>query len=450
MVPTLTSVGLAAWIFLAAGPSSFAARDAVSGVEERDAVRETLVEALRSSRTSEGPDHGEVVATIQSLGSATIQPTLDILVKRRIPALHPDDEVQILSQPQRDMLLAGLALWSPRTSIEAIEARLAVAQGPGERIAGIYVYAAVGQANQLERVIELAFPTESKEPAPERPPKDVEKAVREAFARILARDPQGYRSMRTVIERAPPSLHRPIVFALGDTRDPCGIEPLALVLAFHEDLAPLIVGQARLLGRSADETANRALANEVRRYLDSERIELACAAARSLGELGDDESVPQLVAMLESQLKPVVESAHWALRRLSGLNLPALPGPWRASLSSDQLWWDTEAPGVLHALVTGTQPERLAAVGSLGGRPWRRADLAREVVATLEDPAEVVRLKACAVLAQLGSPAATEGLIGALSDGSEAVALAAHKALVAIHGRALSTEPGEVRAALHL
>ncbi|MCY3004088.1 MAG: hypothetical protein NTV21_20010, partial [Planctomycetota bacterium] len=248
MVPKLTSVGLAAWLVLAAGSPLSAAR-ASSALEERDAVRETLIEALRTSRKSDGPDHEEVVATIQGLGSATIQLTLDILVQCRIPALHEGDEVQILSQPQRDMLLAGLALWSPRTSTDAIEARLAVAQGPRERLAGIYVYAAVGQGAQLQRVIELALPTESDAPLPERLPKDTEKAVREAFARILTRDPRAYDSMRTTIERAPACLHKPIVFALGDTRDPCGIEPLALVLAFHEDLAPLIVGQARLLGR---------------------------------------------------------------------------------------------------------------------------------------------------------------------------------------------------------
>lgn len=449
MLPLLHSVGLAAWLVLAAG-SPRSSTGPAPCTEERDAVLETLVEALRTSRNPDGPDHEEVVATIQGLGSGTIQPTLEILIQRRIPALREGDEMQILSQPQRDMLLAGLALWSPRTSIDAIEARLALAPGPRERLAGIYVYAAVGQGAQLGRVIELSLPPEPDAPPPERLPKDTEKAVREAFARILSRDPRAYRSMRTTLERAPACLHRPIVFALGDTRDPCGIEPLALVLAFHEDLAPLIIGQARLLGRSADETANRVLASEVRRYLDSERVELACAAARSVGELGDDESVPKLLAMLESPLKPVVDSAHWALRRLSGLTLPALPGPWRASLSSDQLWWDTEATEMLDTLVNGTQPERLAAVGSLGGRPWRRADLAREVVATLEDPDEAVRLKACAVLAQLSSPAATEGLLGALGDTSDAVAQAAHKALVAIHGCALSTDPDEIRTALHL
>lgn len=450
MVPLLTHGCLAAWLVLAAGPSRSGPDGASPQVEVRDVTRETLIAALRASRAPEGPEHADVVATIQSLGSTAIPAMLELLVQRRVPALAPGEKPQTLSQPQRDMLLAGFALWSPRATIDAIEARIAAAPGPNERIAGIYVYAALGQGAHLERVIELALAPEQHELPPERLPKDFEKAVRESFARILTRDPQGYRNLRTTIERAPACLHRPMVFALGDTRDSCGIEPLALVLAFHAELAPLVIGQARLLGRSADDTANHTLAKEVRPYLESERVELACAAARSLGELGDDESVAKLLEMLDSPLKPVVDSAHWALRRLSGLNLPPLPGPWRASLASDQLWWDTEATQVLQALVVGTPPERLAAVGSLDGRPWRRAELAREVVATLEDESEVVRLKACAVLAQLGSPAATEGLIGALSDESEAVAQAALKALTSIHGRVLSAEPSEVRSALHL
>ena len=331
MLPTIQSAGLAAWLVLAAGPAPQLSRPAEVRSQETDALRDRLVEALRTSRKPDGPDHEEVVATIRNLGSSAVGPMLEILVQRRIPGLREGDEVQILSQPQRDMLLAGFALWSPGTTIASIEARLAVASGPNERLAGIYVHAAVGQGTHLERVLELALASDQVTLPPERLPKEFEKAVRLAFARILGREAGAFRSLRTILERAPACFHRPIVFALGDTRDACAIEPLALVLAFHDDLAPLIIGQVRLLGRSSDEAVNRALSSEVRGYLDSERVELACAAARSLGELGDDECVPRLVEMLESPIPPVVDSAHWALRRLSGLQLPPLPGPWRRS-----------------------------------------------------------------------------------------------------------------------
>lgn len=414
-----------------------------------DTVRTVLVEKLRASRKPGGPDHEDVVAAIQSLGTGALEPMLDLLVARQVPSLVAGEHVQSLSEPQREMLLAALATWAPRTTFDAIEARLARNAGAGERIAAIYIYGALGGAGQLDRVRSLALDPSLLE-HPEELPKDVERAVRTAFCRILKRDASGYPWLRTQIERAPACLQEPIVFAIGDTHDPCGIEPLALVLAFHPELAPLVVAQVRLLGQSCDSEANRRLAREVRPYLASERIELACATARALGELGDDESVPEILALLESPQPALVQSAHWALRRISRLNLPALVGPWRASLSSEQLWWDKEAAAIFQQATHGIPPERLSAVAALGGRPWRRADVARELLPTLQDRDAAVRLRACASLGQLGSPVASATLADTLADPDRAVAEAALKALVAIHGRALPTSAAEARAALHL
>lgn len=453
----LSPILLAAWLALAPdlrsselAPARPTRRQAPPATVPGSRVGDSAVALLRASRAKDGPSTDEVVARLHGLGAAALEPLLDLLIARRIPPLVEGERLQTLSVPQRDMILATLARWSPRSSLTKIEARLSTENSPAVRLAAIYVYSAVGEARDLARIGQLALGSEPDAAQPAELSEDLASAVRTAHAAILRRDPSGFRWLRAEIDRAPACMQVPVLFAVGDTRDPCGIDVLARVLAFHPQLADMVVAQARLLGRSCDAEANRALAQEVRPYLDNERVELACAAIRSLGELGDDDLAPRLVQLLESDRPAIADSAHWALRRLSRLELPKQAGPWKAWLRSEQDWWANDSERLIVGLTRGSRATRVQSVAALGSRTWRRTELALEVAAALADKDPLVREQACSALGQLGSPVVSEALINALEDETAKVRVAARAALAAIHSRALPEDPAACREALHL
>jgi len=404
-----------------------------------------IVRALRDSRDGDAPPSEQIVASLAEPGTAALAPLLDILVDQRLPALLPTEREQMLSVPQRGLLLAALARGSSHAPIPAIESRLEIEPTVGVRIAALHVYSEMGDAHHLGRVLELALSEQETELDPR-----LEPPLRATVSRILVRDPGGFRTLGSVIAGARAELRTALVFALGATRDPRGVDALAHLLAFHPELAGVAVAQVRQLGRSCDPVANRRLAEEIRPHLGSERAELCCAAARALGELGDAASVPRMIELLEAPSPSVRDSALWALRRSSRLAYPALQEIWRRWYEAEQKWWETQAPRELERAARGNRSDRLQALQALSERTLHREELAARIAELLSEDDEVVRRLACDALGRLGSPAGSDEILRALRDAEEGVRLAARSALSSIHEVELPEDPEDCRRLLRL
>ena len=415
-----------------------------------ETLRAQAIAVLRDSRRKDGPRHEQVVERIVRGGPEVIDPLLDVLRDRRLPPLAEGDRPQTMSLPQREMILAALARWSPRVVLANIEARIAAEPTEANRVAALHVYSSHGVARNFSRLLELAGGTA--DPGADAQPLTAEEAdaLRSATARILARDPRGFRELASALERASPDELRPLLFAIGDTGDACSVAVLGPVLARHPELAPITISQARRVGASSDPSANRALADAVRPYLASARTELASSAARTLGELGDSSAAPALVEMLTSPDAARAESAHWALRRMSRLDFGLRREAWVAWLASEREWWELEAPQRLDELVKGSRATRLAAVATVGARTWQRHEATESVLAVLWDNDPLLRESACHALGQLASPTALPRLAEALADPEPRVSAAARGALVSIVGTSLPEAPDECRKLLHL
>ncbi|MBM3989935.1 MAG: HEAT repeat domain-containing protein [Planctomycetes bacterium] len=413
-------------------------------------VRTTAIAVLRDSRRREGPSHEVVVERLVRCGTEVLDPLLDLLCERKLPALCEPERAQTLSEPQREMIVAALSRWSARAVLANMDARVELDPSEPIRVAALYVYGSHGSARELDHVLELATLQPALPDGATDLSADLAEALRTAVARILGRDERGFRDLSRVIGRAGADQARPILFALGDTGNACSIPALASAMSIHPELAAIAISQARRVGASMDHEANGALSSAVRPHLGAARVELASAAARTLGELCDAASAQRLVELLDAAEPALAESAHWSLRRMSGLDFGPCREAWVAWLASEREWWNGEASERIDELVRGSRATRLAAVASVGARTWRRHEAALALVAALRDNDPVLREAACHALGQLGAPLSLPHLVETLSDSDPRVSRAAREALESIAGTNLPDTAEECARALHI
>ncbi len=420
-----------------------------------------VARVLRAARTTPKRPANEIVDELCAPGPVLIGPLLKILTEGAIPALDFDDAAQKLSAPQRDFILGALMRWDPLEAIDAAEARMAVEADAQRASAALWVYSAVGDARHLRRVVELALlpPREAQlgalEPTADDTPDSgpsapILEAFRCAATGILARDSKGYDGLSRRIERCPSVLHEAWVEAIGCARDPRGLEALARLLVIHPQLAESIVPLARTLGPSAQFEINADMARAVRPCLFDARPTLCAAAARMLAELEDEDAVPRLIELLESDSATIREAALWSLRKLSRLDYPAKLELWSGWFAEESRWWSVEGQRWVDRLSRGTGADRAAAIGRLAGRSLYRDEIGAEVAQALQDRDARVRRRACEALGQLGLSTAYDALLGALDDEDESVREAARAALGLISGTSLPPEPALCRVALRL
>ncbi len=440
--------GICEWTFRVIVLASIFVRTQESSLEEQRGPRapgvsrtaaereaEFVIRALRDSRNQEDGSTEGITTSLVEHGASAMDAMIQILVERKIPALLPTEHQQVLSVPQRRLLLEALAS-NREGAIEAIESRLKTHGSMDDRIAGVYVYGVAGQARDLPRVLELALLDDEPEPAPA-----LLEALQFAFTETLVRHPDAFTSLGFMIGNVRPELRQTLIFAVGATRDSRGLEVLAEILPFHPELVDVAIAQARLLGRSGDPDVNARFAAEIGPLLDGERVELACAVAHALGELAVCEAVPQLIELLESQSLPLREGALWALRRMSRHNYSASPKLWQLWFESEEKWWKERSPKEFDRLGHGTFTQRLRALQTLADRSLHRDEIAESVAFALEQHDPAVRTRACQALGQLGSPAGSLALAWALADREPAVRAAARAALAEIHAVEIPDEP---------
>jgi HEAT repeat protein len=394
---------------------------AISPAEQR------VASALRRSRLERTKESEAFAREISAGGPAVLRPCLDTLELQRVACVSPSDVEQMLSSPQREILLLALAeLPSPQVLSGGFE-RLALSQEPAVRRLMLDVLQVAGAAAHLAELDELALGEGEALPRPE-----LEESFQAALAGILRRDPRAYDQLATFHRDAPEPLADAIVRAVGDAGDTRGLSFLEHAITFRTSQLSLCASQVKRLGRSGDP----------------DRPEACRALFLALGELRDSEAVPILIEFLSSADAGLAGNAHWALRRITDLEFPPLPERWSSWYESELEWFVREQDFVLRDLHSGSLSAATAAVRAISERRLWREELADELLSALQRPRTQLRAPICRALERLGVQSAAEGLVDMLDDGDPASVQAALRALTALTGRELPADSMTWRLAL--
>ncbi len=412
-----------------------------------------LARVLRASRRADGRVSWEGVDLAGEGASGTADAALEILVRRRIPETSPDDSAQVLSAPQRALLL-GLVARLPEALVRAHlgkrvgPALTTVTQAPPDAalaLAAIHVLGAVGKEPDLARIARLA---------PRNPPgqagltRDARDAVREACAGILRRDPRAWTALPRHVRSFDDALARPVLSAVGAEREPRALDTLFEAVRAHPALKPQAVALVVKTGRSLDAELDEQFVLWMRAELSAARPEYARTLLQAIGVLDEGDAVPDLIEQLSAADAGVRDSAVWALRRLSGHGFPAEPGAWQVWYDAEQLWHSVERPRLRELLLSPDDVRVTEALRAYSQQRTHRADLAADVAELLGSHRAVLRGLACGVLQDLGATTSLPALTAALDDPEDHVAQAAWQALRSITGLDLSRDPEQARAVL--
>lgn len=393
------------------------------------------VVAILSGSPDTTPDATPDAATVERLGALPPDalPILFGLVETGHLPPAPDAEdgaPRRLTEGQEAAALAGMRALGRGAVREYVAARLAGNPGIATRVASLRVLGAMGGAGELELAVSAAMPSADRN-APF--PRVVEAFV-EAAEAILRRDSRALRSVDFVIRGTHRALRHHLVKAVGATRSARGIEPLADLLGEDPRLDVVLLTQIARLGPSARPPIDVAILRNVREYLWSDDEQLVREAAHVTGVLDDFEAMQRLVELVRDPRTPIRESAHWALRRMTGLALRADARLWRSWYAAESSWYRERAPGLVESLRHETAGEVVKALSELARHRLHRHRLAVEIEAVLRHERAHVRRLGCIALRQLGSPVAVPALVERLLDPDESVILAAGNALRSLTG----------------
>lgn len=386
--------------------------------------------ALRSARAADAPPPAELAARIAAAGPRSIDACIEILVRGRVPQAVEGEAPQLLSDPQRAIVLEALRVL-PEDAVRA-SMRRARANEPGEAadLAAIHVLEAVGGGRDLEWIGDLAFAHERDG----RLPRSFRSALRSACAVILARRADAWPAAKTLVERAPVACVREILWALASRRDPRAVPLLHAAAQAHPELVAQAASTVVACGGSSSLESDRRFSAWLVDHLSNARPECRRQIVRALGVLDDGVHARVLVAGLEDEDAGTREAALWALRRQSGLELAGDPASWRAWLDGASRWFDEERERTRELLKSRQAGAVAAALASYQGQRFRRSDLALDVVEVLDRDEAQLRALACGVLAELKSSAAIPALVRALDDTDSTVASTARRVLRDLSG----------------
>lgn len=406
-------------------------------------AEQRVASTLRRSRVERTREAEEFAREIAALGLAALRPCLDTLELQRVACVVPGDVEQMLSGPQREILLLALTELPPPRVLAGGFERLALSQEPAVRRLVLDVLQVAGNQEHLAELDSLALREDEALLRPE-----LEESFQAALAGILRRHPRAYDLLANFHRDAPEPLADAIVRAVGDAGDTRGLAFLEHAITFRTSQLSLCASQVQRLGRSGDRERDAELAQRLRWAVDPDRPEACRALLMALGELRDSESVPILIEFLSSPDAGLSGNALWALRRITDLNFPGLPERWSAWYESELEWFVREQDFVLRDLHSGSPSAAAAAARTISERRLWREELALELLTALRRPHSTLRAPICRALERLGVDSVAPELVDLLDDEDPASVQAALRTLTALTGRDLPADAMTWRLAL--
>jgi HEAT repeat protein len=403
-----------------------------------------IAAALREARRASPNDKPQLLQRIVESGRDAIAAQVDILLRNRVPETNPKDGPQILSEVQRELLLSALGQMPANAVRKEIEARLA--KTPDDREANLGAIHALGVVGEADDVAQLVALVPRKTDDPELAlPFASRDTLRSATTTLLRRIPSAWPALATVLRKTDPSTARPLLDALGSTRDPRALGILLEVARTNAKLKWQAAGLAPRCGSSLNAELDRQFLEWVRNELPNAEPPYARTLLACVGALDDGAWVPTLIERLEDENSGIREEALGGLRRISGLAYPMDPKAWRTWYETETRWHTVQRPKLLLQFASAETPKVLAAVREYSQHRTRRGELADELLRVLEHSKPEVRIQVISVLEQLGSPVACPALLGLLRDDDKRVVEGAWRALRAISGIELPHDPDQLR-----
>lgn len=422
-------------------PAAEAEEPALASDPARLAELSHLARALRSARRSDPPLREALVQTLSSHGAAAIEPTLDLLVAQRVPKTAPEEGRQVLSRPQRDLLLAALGRQEARAVRTVVEGRLARARTLLEWRVGLWALAAAADGGTTSEL--LRDWRERGAPALKHDDWSL------AFSLVLSRDERGFSDAARFWPDALPEQQRGLVEAAGDLGQPQGLELILSVLdASRDDLGVIAAGQVLRIGRSYDTQVNRALGARLREWCDPARPALCQTVVQALGELRDRESLPRFIELLDSGDDGLRGAALSALRRASGTALKSTRDTWARWLAAQESALAVAPRRAVPRLAARELDTVLDGLRELRTLRIDREEVVGWIAPVLQRSEPGLRIVACEVLGEIDDRSAAPLLLFACDDRDKRVAAAARAALRTIVGHDLPVELGELQTAL--
>ncbi|MFN0242558.1 MAG: HEAT repeat domain-containing protein [Planctomycetota bacterium] len=404
-----------------------AARYAWQG--ELDDEHRRVGSILREARVA-GHEPGTLTERLAAPGPSAIPALLDVLVQARVPKSADTDAPQLLSKPQRALVVATLVRL-PATDVRAeLDARLSIdPRTRAVRIAALHVLGVIGTEPDLDRLGELARGADGE--ALDREERD---ALREAHAAFLRRMPHVLTSVEKHWHRRDPAANEALLLALGDLQEKRAMELIFQVARTDARLAQLALSTVRRTGASGNPEVDLEFARWLRHRTDPQRTEWTRAVLYALGELDEGESLDVLVDALSDAKPGLRDAAEWSLQKISGTTHSGDSDFWNAWRRRELQWMDRGRARCRSAFESSDVGAIVQALREYSGRRLFRSELVRDVVVLLERPQSALQELACTTLGELGSRAAVPALVQALASARPAVAEAAWRALTKVAG----------------
>jgi hypothetical protein len=365
-------------------------------------------------------DENRLAAELVALGPVRI-PDLFAVLASGSALDHP------LQEPEENALVRALASLGIGPLRSFLRPRLSAGASAEEGEAALRVLTRIGSSEDVP-LLRQAVPVAGA---------GLARTLKEACTAILRRDARALEALRRWMLEAPFDIGAAIAGAVGESSCPGALAALASTLGFRADLDAELLERIAPLAARAPKPLDEDVVGPIEDVLEEGDVPVLRPAAMALGYAQHAGAVPRLIELLGHENRGVSTGAEWALTQITGLRLHDAER-WTAWLRAERAWLEREGPR-LHAQLRVPRAEVvIRALGELSSHRWRRDELALDALAGLKHESPLVRRLTCTVLARLGSSAAEAGLVRALEDEDETVALAARAAL-----DALGLAPGE-------
>ena len=407
-----------------------------------------IASCLRASRSNPAAA-SDLAARITASGPHAIEAVFDVLVERRIAPVREGDAPQVLSVPQRAILLDVLRRLPPDSVRAQAVARLRAAQPDDEAVALAVVHAlgAVGQAGDLQKVVALA-PRRHEEGASWT--RDARAAVKLAVESILVRDPRAWTVLPGIVRTTDHVAARTLLEALGTRRDPRALAVLFESLHAHPTLSPLAVATSVKVGPSLDGGITDEFVSWMADQFAGARSEHGQSLLRAIGALDDGSHAQVLIDALDDEDSEVRRAAAWGLQRMTGFGYPATPAPWRAWWEEEQRWHEEDRERLREELASEDPGLVASALREYAGHRAWRGELAEDVLVALDRPEPGLRLAALDILEGLNAISAIGPMAALLDSSDSGVRDAVRRTIGSISGLDLPEDPRSALALLNL
>ena len=297
------------------------------------------------------------------------------------------------------------------------------------RVKAFQMLAKCGTSKDVSSMLDLATPLGSRSGLVGL---KMRRSLEAALLKLSEEDERTIAELGTWFRSLHEGLQPSVISVLGQLANADALALLVELLNTEHRLNPYVLSAIARCARLVPHPIDSQLFAGVRACLEDGDMHTALGAMRALGPLEDYDALPFLIAALAEGDEQMRQQAWHSLQELTGLAYNADQAGWQHWYQRESAWWRDAAPRLGQALHAGSDKDAREAIRHISGAKLDRHRLADLLLQGVRraDP-DVLRLT-CIGLGRLGSRVSIPALIKLLDHRSDAVAEAAHGALMQI------------------